>query len=782
MADLTKLLQNNFLVIEHLFSTPANSAGDIDCTKISWISHETVKNLDVWKTLIDASFDGEQLLVIFNSMSEEEKQKYFKFGVACFTLFVQSNFTGPELLLEVVEDLENEMFKNTDFYKLLSVNNEEISSNTKHPALFVASKCIFAWCIVNNVVNYWWLIRSLIVHQQILDDLSPTLLATADNLFKIIDKMELPENIKASIDIELGQLYLICRHISKAKEYILSASKILGINYNLVGRLGKRTWHQEHEIAQLSLEVKVDEKKEKEPTKPEPSQVDIPADLPLNDEIRLNSIAYSEPTTETKIVLSNIEQKLFLTIVHDMFISKPADELQAEEIQPFVDMILSQKNSYTVRSVALLYRCRLEGKNYRTIERCLLQTEEVINSFKKDSPTFLYRVPDVFGAGLIPIWKVEAQYADLLLNIGLVKNSLEIYLKLELWEEVIVCYTILKLKHKAAEIIKEQLDMNPTVKLWCLLGDATDDISCYETAWEMSKKRSYRAQRHWGQFLFERKKYFECIPHFEKSVSINPLQPNIWFRLGFAALQTENWQVSATAFRRYTTLEPEGFEAWNNLGQAYIKLGNKRSAHQAILEALKCNFENWKVWENLLVVSCDISNFSDVIRAYHKLLDHKGKYMNIEVLSVLVFGVLSEIVDAEGKSSTLYLKKTRELLGRITSIHTSEGYVWELYAILAPTLVLRVQRLQRAYRSYTQTGWDKNVTLCQQVLQVCIKLSEAVLEEEMSPKEPSLNSIRLNISSALAAVKKQDWEDTKELVKEVSEHLDRVVDKIKSGL
>lgn len=484
-----------------------------------------------------------------------------------------------------------------------------------------------------------------------------------------------------------------------------------------------------------------------------------------------------------------------------MFISKPPDELQAEEIQPFVDMILSQKNTYTVRAVALLYRCKLEAKNRRTIERCLLQTEEVINSFKKESPPYLYRVPDVFGAGLIPIWKVESQYADLLLNIGLVKNSLDIYLKLKLWEEVIVCYTILQLKHKAAEIIKEQLDANPTVKLWCLLGtnfkifnkgfylcninvtgDATDDPNCYETAWEMSKKRSYRAQRHWGQYLFERKKYEECIPHFEKSVSINPLQPNIWFRLGFAALQTENWQTSATAFRRYTTLEPEGFEAWNNLAQAYIKLGNKRSAHQAILEALKCNFENWKVWENLLVVSCDISNFTDVIRAYHKLLDLKGKYLNVEVLSVLVFGVLNEMLDVEGKSSTQYLKKTRELLGRITSVHTGEGYVWELYAFLAPTLILRVQRLQKAYRSYTQTGWDKNVTLCQKVLQVCVKLSEAVLEDEMSPKEPTLNSVRLNISSAIAAVKKQDWDDTKDLVKEVTEHLEKIITKIKSAL
>lgn len=229
---------------------------------------------------------------------------------------------------------------------------------------------------------------------------------------------------------------------------------------------------------------------------------------------------------------------------------------------------------------------------------------------------------------------------------------------------MIVCYTILKLRHKAAEIINQQLEKKPTVKLWCLLGDATDDITCYEKAWDLSKRRSHRAQRHWGNFLYNRKKYAECIPHFEKSVSINPLQANVWFRLGFAAHQSENWQVAATAYKRYTTLEPDGFEAWNNLAQAYLKIGNKRSAHQALLEALKCNFENWKVWENFLIVSSDISMYTDVIRSYHRLLDLKEKYLNVHVLGELVCDVIDDTIDCEGLPAARFLQKTRELLGK----------------------------------------------------------------------------------------------------------------------
>lgn len=314
-----------------------------------------------------------------------------------------------------------------------------------------------------------------------------------------------------------------------------------------------------------------------------------------------------------------------------------------------------------------------------------------------------------------------------------------------------------------------------------ITGDATDDVTCYEKAWEMSKRRSHRAQRHWGQYLFLRKQYEQCIPHFEKSVSINPLQSIVWFRLGFAALQTENWQTAATAYRRYTTLEPDGFEAWNNLAQAYIKIGNKRNAHQAILEALKCNFDNWKVWENLLVVSCDILNFSDVIKAYHRLLDLKEKYLNVEVLNVLVYNVCNDINDFEGQPAQRFLKKTRELLGRVTAIYPGEGYVWELYASLAPATLLRAQRLQRAYRGYSQGAWEKNPATCQQVLYVCTKLAEIVLDNEIDPKDSLINSIKLNLSSAVSAIKKQDWEETRELVEQVSGYLEKITEKIKNS-
>ncbi|KAJ8981395.1 hypothetical protein NQ317_002589 [Molorchus minor] len=769
MSDIGKLLSDYLITFDNLSK---DGEKKVEEEKNQWDLNSLIVCEENWKIFITASFESNQLKAHFATKPEEERAKIFKFGVACIICFVRCNFTGPDFDKETEEFLNQEKFTSMTFNKLLSVNNEDININTKFPVLLVTAKYIFEGCSINSMVNNWWYWRSILIHQQILDELSPTLLSDADRLYKHFQvNFNLKGTLKAVHDVEVAQLYLLFRNVSKAKEHILSASEILGVHYNLVGIMGKRTKHQTKDLPQLALNVTVDEKPGIE--RIEVGELDVPKNIPLNDDVLLNSIEFTTSGDEN-IANTNLEQKLFVTIVQEMLIAKPQDELQTEELQPFIDLILNQHNTYSVRVVTLLLRCR------RTVERSLSQCEEVINSFGRDSPHYLDRMADAFDTGMQPIWKVESQHADLLLNVGLVKNALDVYLKIRLWEEVIVCYTILKMRQKSAEVIQEQLNANPSVKLWCLLGDATDDVACYEKAWELSKKRSHRAQRQWGNYLFTRKQYDECIPHFEKSVSINPLQSSVWFRLGYAALQVENWQTAATAYRRYTCLEPDGFEAWNNLAQAYIKIGNKRNAHQAILEALKCNFDNWKVWENLLVVSCDISNFSDVIRAYHRLLDLKDKYLNVEVLNVLIYNVCNDINDCEGQSSHRFLQKTRELLGRVTAIYPGEGYVWELYANLAPAMLLRAQRLQRAYRGYTQSGWDKNPATCQQVLYVCVKLAEIVLENEISAKDTLINSIRLNLSSAVAAIKKQDWEETRELVDQVSAQLEKIIEKIKS--
>ena len=76
-------------------------------------------------------------------------------------------------------------------------------------------------------------------------------------------------------------------------------------------------------------------------------------------------------------------------------------------------------------------------------------------------------------------------------------------MQLQLWDEVITCYHLLELRHKAAEVIRDQIEKDgESATLLCMLGDATDDPDYYQKVIEMSNGRSARAFRSVGTYFF----------------------------------------------------------------------------------------------------------------------------------------------------------------------------------------------------------------------------------------------------------------------------------------
>lgn len=60
--------------------------------------------------------------------------------------------------------------------------------------------------------------------------------------------------------------------------------------------------------------------------------------------------------------------------------SQPKDDLMNEELQPYIDAVLSQKKGpWSTRVAALLIRCKLEASHKRTVERAMLQCETIVN-------------------------------------------------------------------------------------------------------------------------------------------------------------------------------------------------------------------------------------------------------------------------------------------------------------------------------------------------------------------------------------------------------------------
>ncbi|KAJ8725891.1 hypothetical protein PYW08_004074 [Mythimna loreyi] len=766
---------------------------DNETIKKLWSENWSVKDIEICKELFATGLETDAMKDALKKYQNDKNvmENILFASVSSFLTFCDRNWNPHPEPLIIEEFFGLEWPKEIDASLHLQRDSEPLYVNILHPELLYFSTQVFnVLCNAEqSLLHLWWYFRSKVVHQKALEDTSATLyseleiiIAKLTNLLYIIqDKPRL----QILLCIEIGQAYLLYGRVQRTEEYLRRARDLAGLKLELTGILGKRTKFQQTIIPQLALSSELDSNIERPSAEESHGGAQLPPDLELQDDVRLNKIAYTEAISQAE--LPSLEQIVCLLTVQYLMKAQPKDDLMNEELAPYIEAVLTpKKGAWPTRVAALLIRCKLEANHKRTVERAMLQCETIVND--KTGATSTTRLSYLWATGLQPAWMWRQQLADLYLNLGLVKAALEEYLKLQLWEDVIVCYTTLQLRHKAAEVIQQQIDINPTVKLYCLLGDATDEIKWYEKAWEFSNYKSSRAQRHWGNFLYEHKEYEQCIPHFEKSVEINSIQERVWLRLGYAALMVENWEVSAKAYRRYTYLQPNTFEAWNNLAKVYVKQGDKNRAYRALMEALRFNYDNWKLWENVIIVSMDTGHFEDVIRGCHRMLDLQQKFEDVEVLGLLVRAVIQDSKDADGNSAVRLRKRVLELFGRITSIHQNNPEIWQLYSDLSPTYLLKAQRLLKAYKGFTQSGnWANNPETCKKVIEMAqslLELSKKAREEseekDILQANQQLSSARLTSQAVIRAVEKQDWPETKNGLEELTQLFSSVTEYMKS--
>merc|ERR1719318_104388 len=146
-------------------------------------------------------------------------------------------------------------------------------------------------------------------------------------------------------------------------------------------------------------------------------------------------------------------------------------------------------------------------------------------------------------------------------------------------------------------------------------------------------------------------------------------------------MELERWELAAKCYRKYTHME-DNFEAWNNLARCYVNLGQKERAWRVLQESVRCDYENWKVWDNLMVIATDVAVFEDVIRSYNRILDLKQTHMDKQVLTILVRAVMEDLTDREGQASSKHKDRVQKLLARLTVAMPKEPVPWKLYGKL----------------------------------------------------------------------------------------------------
>lgn len=559
----------------------------------------------------------------------------------------------------------------------------------------------------------WWLARVTLLHQRILDDRSSSLfdllhVFTSETLnhFGTLEKvtsywgnkLRNGEGLElvSLIHLEAGMMEYIYARVDSCRLHFESAEAAAGVQLSVTGVLGFRTIHQVEPKAQMVLLANTTSSNSGVRCPPEspgshrynsiskndismhPSETYEASDILLtpklvenesNSGIRPDGIQVGGTAADP---LSAIHQAVILAKC--LLIEKSArhDEMQRWEMAPYIEAIDSQQSSYfIIRRFCDVLRIRWESTRSHTKERALLMMEKVVQGIYEPSPGVAERIPLCYGSYIPTVPALRKEYGELCVRCGLIGEAVKTFEDLELWDNLIFCYSLLEKKAAAVELIKARLSETPNdPRLWCSLGDVTNDDSCFEKALEVSNNRSARAKRSLARSAYNRGEYKTSKLLWESAMALNSLYPDGWFALGAAALKARDTEKALDGFTRAVQLDPENGEAWNNIACLHMIKGKSKEAFIAFREALKFKRNSYQLWENYSHVALDVGNVGQALEAARTVLDlTNNKRIDAELLE----RIMTEVESMASLTNAAMTDEHNCLLNEMTKAESEVG-------------------------------------------------------------------------------------------------------------
>ncbi|KAI0832878.1 tetratricopeptide repeat domain 27 [Trametes gibbosa] len=678
-------------------------------------------------------------------------------AVACLHAFLQANWTGPDLDIEPLDILTltpelsqavNEDLIHQKAVAELAYGGEPAYHLAKAPFFLLLARLLLDTPFQHLQSVPWWRLRTWRIHEQVLDEpvaVPPDVITSVDPL---LESFAVEPDIAGRLLLEQGLLEHYVGHDKSAADYFVRAARATQLEYELTGALGKRTKFQQTELTQLILLAESRERNteggsdtaarletsgaadgEGDSTAgsqglrlPGPATAAIPETLKLDDDTLLEQTAFTSSSTAgtpgsrlshidpaAQPALHPLDQSILLALCLNVKNLSPAHGLTTEQMAPYIARVLSHPRNWSVHTMALLLRSRLEANRTRTVERATLQLQALVDQMPTADAPLAERLLYIHSIVLPSRWEMEKELALRFLALGVVKSALAIFERLEMWEESVRCWQAMERADKAVAIVrdllegrkaeadtviargkalsdsrKQGLDAAREAKLWCLLGDLepAHALEHYTRAWEISRASSGRAMRSLGGYYFARGNYPEAITCLRRAVAINPLLSRSWFILGCACVREEDWEGARDAFVRCVTIDDEDGESWNNLASVYLRMGqagkkvaaddgsdetgnaaqeaqredaekripfsNKLLAFRALKQGLKYSYDNWRMWANYMIVAMDVGELSEACRALTRVVEERATKDGAAAVDE---DVLDKLVDAVARGS-----------------------------------------------------------------------------------------------------------------------------------
>ena len=542
-------------------------------------------------------------------------------AVACLHAFQQANWTGPDLDPDLDPPLSLLVPPSTLTAETLQHKSIAELACTGEPAYHLA-RAAFLFRLALLLLStrpfhharsaHWWRVRAWAVHQQLLAEPVPVPRDVLVPLDGLADAYADEPLLVGRLWLERGLLEHHVTNDRAALECFVKAARATGLRYELTGALGRRTKFQQTDMTQLVL---LAESRPRAEGGSRETEEELPETLALNDDTLLEQTEFtsSHPTAPddddsrlghldpaNQPPLHPLDQCILLSLCLNVRNTSPAHGLTTEQMAPYVARVISHPENWSVHTMALLLRSRLEAHRTRTVERATLQLQALVDQMPTADAALPLRLRWLHALPLPSKWDLERELARRFLALGVVKSALEIFERLEMWEEAVKCWQAIDQRDTALNVVRDllagrreeadavrararekvaarraaALDAAREARLWCLLGELEPERARehFERAWTVSHGTSARAMRSLGGLHFARDEHAEAARCLRRAVAINPLYAHSWFVLGCACIREEDWEGAREAFARCVTIDDEDAESWNNLASVYLRM------------------------------------------------------------------------------------------------------------------------------------------------------------------------------------------------------------------
>ena len=590
-------------------------------------------------------------------------------AVACLHAFLQANWTGPDpdvhplTLLDIPAEKQHSSITEETLQQKAVAELAYAGEPAYHLApatfLFRLAQILLLDLPYDHAGSSaeWWRMRARNVHAQLLAEPVAFPCVALEEAALALERgggladgggggEPEPDDLVGRLWLEHGLLDHRQADDRAALECFVRAARATGLRYELTGALGRRTKFQQTDLTQLVLlaesrarngdggaeKGKGGEVGEEEVSggvardRADELATKLPETLALDDDTLLehteftssnpaapgSRLGHLDPSNQP--ALHPLDQCILLSLCLNVRNTSPAHGLTTEQMTPYVARVISHPENWSVHTMALLLRSRLEAHRTRTVERSTLQLQALIDQMPTADSAPAERLRLLHALPLPSKWELERELALRFLSLGVVKSALEIFERLEMWEEAVRCWQSIEQRDRGLSVVRDLLagrraeaetvlargkasatgprravlDAAREAKLWCLLGELEPERARehFERAWVVSGETSGRAMRSLGGYFFAREEYAEAVRCLRRAVAINPLFSRSWFILGCACIREEDWEGAREAFTRCVSIDDEDAESWNNLASVYLRM--KRAPGRSLSKSEVC--------------------------------------------------------------------------------------------------------------------------------------------------------------------------------------------------